>query len=79
MRPGEPNWPIHLKPGSRRKWHRANLAQVARRGAGAPAVLPPPARVQTFTANVVLSPRLSIGTAAPESIYEARFNGRSRQ
>ena len=43
--------------------------------AGAPAPLPPAARVQTFSANVILSPRLSIGTAAPESIYEARFNG----
>jgi prepilin-type N-terminal cleavage/methylation domain-containing protein len=54
-----------------------NLAQAASAEAGgAPAASPPPARVQTFTADVVLSPRLSIGTAAPESIYEARFNGK---
>jgi prepilin-type N-terminal cleavage/methylation domain-containing protein len=54
-----------------------NLAQAARAEAsGAPAAPPPPARVQTFTASVALSPRLSIGTAAPESIYEARFNGK---
>jgi prepilin-type N-terminal cleavage/methylation domain-containing protein len=54
-----------------------NLAQAARgEASGAPAAPPAPARVQTFTANVALSPRLSIGTAAPESIYEARFNGK---
>lgn len=34
------------------------------------------ARVQTFTANVALTPRLSVGTASPESIYEARFTGK---
>ena len=34
------------------------------------------ARVQSFTANVTLTPRLSVGTAAPESIYEARFEGK---
>jgi prepilin-type N-terminal cleavage/methylation domain-containing protein len=38
----------------------------------APPVL---ARVQAFTANVALTPRLSVGTAAPESIYEAKFTG----
>jgi prepilin-type N-terminal cleavage/methylation domain-containing protein len=36
----------------------------------------PRARVKTFAANVVLTPRLSIGTATPESIYEARFSGK---
>ncbi len=35
----------------------------------------PQARVQAFTADVTLTPRLSIGTASPESIYEARFVG----
>ena len=34
------------------------------------------ARVQNFTANVALTPRLSVGTAAPESIYKARFTGK---
>src|SRR5262249_46945978 len=36
----------------------------------------PRAGVQAFAADVVLTPRLSVGTAAPESIYEARFRGR---
>ena len=35
----------------------------------------PLARVRTFSAEVVLTPRLSVGTAAPESIYEAQFTG----
>jgi prepilin-type N-terminal cleavage/methylation domain-containing protein len=44
-----------------------------------PVAPPPPlARVQTFTADVVLTPRLSVGTAAPESIYEAQFTGKVR-
>jgi prepilin-type N-terminal cleavage/methylation domain-containing protein len=38
----------------------------------------PLARVQAFTAEVALTPRLSVGTAAPESIYEARFAGKIR-
>jgi hypothetical protein len=41
----------------------------------ASAVLPQ-ARVQAFAAEVTLTPRLSVGTAAPESIYEARFKGK---
>jgi hypothetical protein len=46
-----------------------NLAQPALTEAGGePAAPPPRARVQTFTTKVVLSPRLSIGTTAPESI-----------
>ena len=36
----------------------------------------PRARVKTFVADVVLTPKLSIGTATPESIYEARFSGK---
>lgn len=36
----------------------------------------PLARVQAFTAQVELTPRLSVGTAAPESIYEAQFAGK---
>ena len=43
---------------------------------GAPTPPPRRALVQTFSVKVVLSPRLSIGTVAPESIYEARFNGK---
>lgn len=42
-----------------------------------PQVVPVPmARVKTFSAEVELTPRLSIGTAAPESIYEAKFTGK---
>ncbi len=40
------------------------------------AVPPPLARVQAFTAEVVLTPRLSVGTTRPESIYEAQFTGK---
>lgn len=44
--------------------------------AGPAAAAPlPRARIQAFTAEVTLTPRLSVGTAAPESIYEARFAG----
>jgi len=43
--------------------------------AGPPPAPPPPARVQSFSAKVALTPRLSVGTASPESIYEARFTG----
>jgi prepilin-type N-terminal cleavage/methylation domain-containing protein len=34
------------------------------------------ARVKAFAAEVVLTPRLSVGTASPESIYEAHFQGK---
>lgn len=53
-----------------------NLARAPEEGKPAPA--PPRARVQTFAADVVLTPRLSVGTAAPESIYEAQFKGKIR-
>jgi len=51
-----------------------NLKQMA--GEGPPLPPTPRARVKTFTANVELTPRLSVGTASPESIYEARFTGK---
>src|SRR5262249_8511202 len=35
----------------------------------------PHARIQTFNAEITLTPRLSVGTDSPESIYEARFVG----
>jgi prepilin-type N-terminal cleavage/methylation domain-containing protein len=38
----------------------------------------PLARVQSFTAEVTLTPKLSVGTATPESIYEAKFAGKIR-
>lgn len=34
------------------------------------------ARVLSFDADVMLTPRLSVGTASPESIYEASFQGK---
>jgi prepilin-type N-terminal cleavage/methylation domain-containing protein len=56
-----------------------NLARAARAEAeGRPADKLPMARVQSFIATVVLTPRLSVGTASPESIYEARFTGEIR-
>jgi prepilin-type N-terminal cleavage/methylation domain-containing protein len=56
-----------------------NLGRVAKAGAeGRPADKLPLARVQSFIATVVLTPRLSVGTASPESIYEARFTGKIR-
>ena len=36
----------------------------------------PRARVVAFVADVVLTPKLSVGTVAPDSIYEARFVGK---
>src|SRR5436309_1399437 len=45
---------------------------------GRPADTLPLAPVRTFIATVVLTPRLSVGTASPESIYEARFTGKVR-
>jgi prepilin-type N-terminal cleavage/methylation domain-containing protein len=51
-----------------------NLKQAE--AAGKPVAPPPRARVQTFRAQVTLTPRLSVGTATPESIYEARFTGK---
>jgi hypothetical protein len=67
-----------------------NMANVKQYGYGpqmaqsnaaqAPPGQPPPARprarVQSFDSEVVLTPRLSVGTAAPESIYEVRFSGK---
>jgi prepilin-type N-terminal cleavage/methylation domain-containing protein len=52
-----------------------NLRQAA---PGEPPAPKPRAHVQTFAAEVVLTPRLSVGTAAPESIYEAQFTGKIR-
>jgi prepilin-type N-terminal cleavage/methylation domain-containing protein len=54
-----------------------NMAQAAKAAeAGQPPTPVPAARVKSFTAEVALTPRLSIGTAAPESIYEAKFTGK---
>jgi prepilin-type N-terminal cleavage/methylation domain-containing protein len=54
-------------------------ARIAKAEAeGRPADRLPRARVETFIAAVVLTPRLSVGTASPESIYEAQFTGQVR-
>jgi prepilin-type N-terminal cleavage/methylation domain-containing protein len=50
--------------------------QTANAAKSEPATPPPLANVQSFTADVRLTPRLSVGTASPESIYEARFAGK---
>ena len=49
-------------------------AKAAEAGEHAPPT--PRARVKSFSAQVELTPRLSVGTVAPESIYEARFTGK---
>jgi prepilin-type N-terminal cleavage/methylation domain-containing protein len=36
----------------------------------------PQARIISFVADVTLTPKLSVGTATPDSIYEARFVGK---
>jgi len=38
----------------------------------------PAARIHAFSAEITLTPRLSVGTGTPESIYEARFRGKIR-
>ena len=43
---------------------------------GVPVAALPLAQVQSFSADVMLTPRLSVGTGSPESIYEARFSGK---
>ena len=54
----------------------ADQSQYAEAETAEDTAAPPPlARVQAFTADVALTPRLSVGTTRPESIYEARFTG----
>src|SRR5205085_197516 len=53
-----------------------NAAQAPAAGVASTPAHRPRAHVKTFTADVVLTPRLSVGTSAPESIYEARFTGK---
>lgn len=59
----------------------ARYAEMLQQDARAPVMGPPAppvplARVRSFSARVGLTPRLSVGTAAPESIYEAAFSGK---
>ncbi len=59
--------------GQAAKMAQDNLAQAP---IGKPPAPRPRALVKSFAAEVVLTPRLSVGTATPESIYEARFSGK---
>jgi prepilin-type N-terminal cleavage/methylation domain-containing protein len=52
----------------------SNAAQAD--AGGKPPAPRPRAHVKTFVATVELTPRLSVGTATPESIYEAKFSGK---
>src|SRR5439155_7595090 len=54
-------------PPSANREHESSVKQPERK---------PLARVKAFTADVELKPMLSVGTATPESIYEARFSGK---
>jgi prepilin-type N-terminal cleavage/methylation domain-containing protein len=64
-----------LRDDSSRPAPQENLAAKAPQDSP-PAAPRPRARVTTFAAEVELTPRLSVGTAEPESIYEAQFQGR---
>ncbi|TWT78564.1 hypothetical protein Pla123a_13570 [Posidoniimonas polymericola] len=61
------------KYSSLRAEDRAAVAEAAPPEPAAEAA--PAALVSAFEADVVLTPRLSAGTATPESIYESRFAG----
>ncbi|HLA84623.1 MAG TPA: prepilin-type N-terminal cleavage/methylation domain-containing protein [Thermoguttaceae bacterium] len=52
------------------------LSPGAQAGEVEPAAPLAPARVQSFIANVEVTPKLSVGTAARESIYVAAFAGK---
>ena len=43
---------------------------------GTPVAPLPLAQVRSFSADVMLTPKLSVGTGTPESIYEAQFKGK---
>jgi len=60
--------------GAAQEMANANAKQAAE--TGKPPAPKPRARVKTFSARVELTPKLSVGTATPESIYEARFSGK---
>ncbi len=56
--------------------YQAELLEAAdpQESAAEPAL--PAARITSFIAEITLTPKLSVGTATPESIYEARFVGK---
>jgi prepilin-type N-terminal cleavage/methylation domain-containing protein len=53
-----------------------NASAIKKADAGEAVAPTPRARVKSFSAEVTLTPRLSVGTASPESIYEAKFSGK---
>src|SRR5688572_4905093 len=59
--------------GYSKEMSQSNLAQAP---AGKPPAPRPRARVKSFQASVELTPKLSVGTATAESIYEAKFFGK---
>ncbi|MBN2294044.1 MAG: type II secretion system protein [Pirellulales bacterium] len=59
------------------KYEQYGIAQPALTGqAPSEAVEIPEARIRAFSADVTLTPRLSVGTDTPESIYEVCFEGK---
>lgn len=59
--------------GAGPQFQAANVAQAV---PGAPAKPRPHVNVKSFAAKIELTPKLSVGTATPESIYEAKFQGK---
>jgi prepilin-type N-terminal cleavage/methylation domain-containing protein len=55
---------------------RASLAEKVSTTEPAKTVTRPQALINSFDAEVALTPKLSVGTAQPESIYEAKFSAR---
>ena len=51
----------------------ANKQEQEARGSEPPAPAKPLATVSSFSADIALTPRLSVGTLEPESIYETKF------
>lgn len=64
------------REAARSKWQTPYGSDEMEQAEAAGATVPlPEARIRAFTAEVTLTPRLSVGAATPESIYEARFVG----
>lgn len=61
---------------ARRMSMKQELETTAVPAPGGPSAPPlPKAKIRSFTVDVQLTPRLSVGTATPESIYEAHLSG----
>lgn len=56
--------------------YQAELLEAEGQPAQAAEPTVPAARISSFIADITLTPKLSVGTATPESIYEARFVGK---